>query len=168
MNKYFDNKINSLDELKKEYKRLAFLHHPDRGGLTEIMQEINNEYDKLFEQLKHIQNNETTANGEKKYKQTSEMSADYREVILKIIILDDVIIELCGSWLWLSGKTYTHRNILKEIGFDWSKSKKMWYWRPDAETSFFYRGRKTIDAIRKSFGSEIIQGGKLHSIGGAV
>ena len=42
--KYFNN-INSLDELKKEFRRLAMLHHPDRGGDTATMQAINPEFD---------------------------------------------------------------------------------------------------------------------------
>ena len=45
--KYFDG-VHTLDELKKEYRRLAMLHHPDRGGDTATMQAINAEYDQLF------------------------------------------------------------------------------------------------------------------------
>lgn len=45
--KYFTN-CRTLDELKKEYRRLAMLHHPDRGGDTETMKAINNEYDAVF------------------------------------------------------------------------------------------------------------------------
>ena len=44
---YFNN-IGTLDELKKEYKVLARLHHPDMGGNLEDMQKINAEFDKLF------------------------------------------------------------------------------------------------------------------------
>lgn len=49
--KYFAN-INSLDELKKEFRRLAMIHHPDRGGDVEAMKAINNEYDMMFPALK--------------------------------------------------------------------------------------------------------------------
>ena len=33
---YFKN-INSLAELKKEYRHLALENHPDKGGSTEMM-----------------------------------------------------------------------------------------------------------------------------------
>lgn len=45
--KYFSN-CRTLDELKKEYRRLAMLNHPDRGGDDETMKAINNEYDAVF------------------------------------------------------------------------------------------------------------------------
>ena len=49
--KYFNN-IHSLDELKKEFRRLAMLNHPDRGGDTATMQAINAEFEMLFPALK--------------------------------------------------------------------------------------------------------------------
>ena len=39
--KYF-NGVNTLDELKKEYRRLSKIHHPDCGGDEETMKAINN------------------------------------------------------------------------------------------------------------------------------
>lgn len=45
---YFQN-IHSLADLKKEYRRLAMLHHPDKGGDTALMQQVNTEFGKLFE-----------------------------------------------------------------------------------------------------------------------
>lgn len=40
---YFDH-CQTIEEIKVEYKRLASIHHPDKGGKLEIMQEINIEY----------------------------------------------------------------------------------------------------------------------------
>lgn len=47
MTKYFES-CKTLDELKKEFRRLALLHHPDVGGDTATMQAINAEFDRLF------------------------------------------------------------------------------------------------------------------------
>lgn len=49
--KYFAQ-CKNLEELKKEFRRLAMIHHPDRGGDVETMKEINNEYDMMFPVLK--------------------------------------------------------------------------------------------------------------------
>ena len=51
MTQYFQN-VKTLDELKKQYRRLAMKYHPDCGGDTAIMQQINAEHDALFEVLK--------------------------------------------------------------------------------------------------------------------
>ena len=45
--KYF-NGVSGLDELKKEYRRLSMINHPDRGGDIETMKAINAEHDELF------------------------------------------------------------------------------------------------------------------------
>ena len=45
---YFQN-IHSLADLKKEYRRLAMQNHPDKGGDTAIMQQVNTEFERLFE-----------------------------------------------------------------------------------------------------------------------
>lgn len=45
--KYLVN-VSSFEDLKAQYKRLAFKHHPDVGGSLEAMKELNNEYDILF------------------------------------------------------------------------------------------------------------------------
>jgi len=47
MSKYFKN-INSLEQLKNNYKELLKANHPDNGGDLETMQDINCEYDALF------------------------------------------------------------------------------------------------------------------------
>lgn len=43
--------VGSEEELKKEYKKLAMVYHPDRGGNTALMQELNLEYQQLKEQF---------------------------------------------------------------------------------------------------------------------
>jgi DnaJ-class molecular chaperone len=45
--KYLKN-IQSFEDLKEQFKKLAKANHPDMGGDAEIMKEINCEYDALF------------------------------------------------------------------------------------------------------------------------
>lgn len=43
---YFTDGIKTLDELRKQYRDLLKMYHPDNaGGSTEATQEINSEYD---------------------------------------------------------------------------------------------------------------------------
>lgn len=49
--KYFTN-CRTLDDLKKEFRKLCMIHHPDRGGDTATMAAINAEYEELFPVLK--------------------------------------------------------------------------------------------------------------------
>ena len=52
MKNYFNN-IQSLEELRKQYKELLKKYHPDNpDGSTEATQAINAEYDNLFKVLK--------------------------------------------------------------------------------------------------------------------
>ena len=50
--KYFKN-IKTLEELRKEYKRLVKENHPDNGGSVEAIKTINVEYEQLFKVLKN-------------------------------------------------------------------------------------------------------------------
>ena len=49
--KYYTT-CTTLDELKKEYRRLAMANHPDRGGDEATMKAINAEYDAVFPAFK--------------------------------------------------------------------------------------------------------------------
>lgn len=115
--KYFAN-IKTLDELKAQYRRLAMQYHPDRGGSTEIMQQINAEYERLHERLKAQHNAEAD-----EYHQTTETAAEFIEIINALIKLSGLVVELCGSWLWIGGETKAHKDELKAMGCRWSQKK---------------------------------------------
>lgn len=68
--KYFTT-AKTLDEAKTLYKKLALENHPDKGGDTLVMQEINAEFDEVFLFLKH------TAKKEAK-PVSPETSTDYK------------------------------------------------------------------------------------------
>ena len=42
MYKFFVPTPATLDELKAQYRKLAMMHHPDRGGDLDTMKAINN------------------------------------------------------------------------------------------------------------------------------
>ena len=69
MSKWFAN-ITSLDELRNQYKKLLIKYHPDNNhnlDTTDVMQEINSEYDQL---LNHFKDNHTNTQTETELKKT--------------------------------------------------------------------------------------------------
>ena len=113
----------SIEDVKQLYKKLAMLYHPDKGGDTLTMQQINAEYQQILKDKSFSFDNE-------------EQEKDfiiYPEVISKLIVLDQVLIELIGSWIWVSGNTYKHRETLKNAGLFFAPKKVMWYYRPSEE-----------------------------------
>ena len=75
---HFQN-ITSFAELKKQYRTLAIANHPDKGGDTKVMQEINVEFEKLYQIWEHCQPTTTTHTGyENDYNgATSKQYAEY-------------------------------------------------------------------------------------------
>ena len=81
---WFDNP-QTVEELKKQYKKLAFEHHPDRGGNAEHMKQINAEYGIVFERLKNIH---STSDG-KTYTARLDQSSPSDEIGKTVTILYD-------------------------------------------------------------------------------
>ena len=81
--KFFKD-VKSIEELKSQYKKLAFQHHPDRGGNTADMQQINNEYDEL---LKRVKNVHATVDGKTytKADEPADVPDNFRKIINAII-----------------------------------------------------------------------------------
>ena len=117
--KWFNNP-ETLEDLKKQYKKLAFQNHPDRGGKTSDMQEINAEYEALFSRLKdthkHAEGEFYTARTA-----TTETATEFMDIIEKLIHMEGIEIEVCGSWVWVTGDTRPHKEELKALSFRWQQ-----------------------------------------------
>ena len=155
--KFFQN-VDNIEDLKAEYRRLAMLHHPDRGGSTETMQKINAEYSRLFERLKDIHKS-TRPDGPRTYtaeQKTTETPEDFINICAELFKLDGIEVELCGRWLWIGGDTRRHKDRLKALGCKWSKNKEKWSWHFPEDAAMSYKGKKSwsMDRIRLQFGSE--------------
>lgn len=142
--KYFTN-VETLEQLKKEYRQLAKKYHPDISKIdnaTLHMQAINKEYDILFDQLKQIG---TTIK--------NETSATFKNIINDLIKYDNITIDIVGSWLWVYGKgTFKIKDQLKKHGFVWRRKRKKWSLGELTKKS--YKNNLTYNDIINKYGLE--------------
>jgi len=89
--------------------------------------------------------------------QTDEAKQDYIKFpeIISQIISFDVVIEICGNWIWLSGNTRKYKKQLKNTGFFYAHLKRMWYWRPNDYKSA-NKKPMSINMIRRKYGSDVV------------
>jgi len=151
MKTHYFSQCKTLQEVKKHYKNLSFIHHPDCGGDTAKMQEVNAEYESI---MKNPQFSFT-----EQPEEDQQEFMKYPEIINQLIGLHGIIIELIGNWIWLSGNTYYHRAQLKKIGFYFAPKKVMWYYRPP-EYKSVNKSPKTIEYIRTKYGSDVVESKK--------
>lgn len=126
----FFQSVTTLEELKKQYKKLAKKFHPDMGGNEKDFIALKDEYDKLFKELN----------------ETEELTDTYRNIIDRLIAFD-VEIEIIGTWVWITGNTFSVKGQLKELGFKWAAKKKAWYWH-EGEYKRVHKKNFTLDEIR--------------------
>lgn len=156
---YFKN-CQTLDEAKKLFWDLAKKHHPDKGGDTATFQEILNQ----FERFRPASENEKFTGEFEQWRAT-----EYAHILDKLIKIPAVTVEICGSWIWISGPTKQYKDLIKAIdpgetfrrGF--SRPKGMWYFSPKG-----YRKKSRreldIDEIRDLYGSQRVQKDERDSI----
>lgn len=151
--KWFQN-IETLKDLRKEYRRLVVQHHPDNGGSEDVIKEINSEYDILFKRMKEdYEHTDTYSNATDKQKQQYDWQKDVqiRNIILQLSRFKDITVEIIGVWIWVSN-CYEYRKQLKELGFRWARQKQMWYIHFDDYHKFSSRPAP-MSHIRAKYGS---------------
>ena len=158
--KYFKN-VESLEELRKQYKTLLKKYHPDCGGSEEATKEIIAEYEKLFSYLKandRFNKNDAKAKEEHEKKYNYKTDKAVREAIERIIRFAGLKIEIVGTWIYVTGNTYPYKEEIKNAHYWYSPSKKCWFW--GGSDSFEYNKKKrghTMERNRNKYGSEILE-----------
>ena len=150
--KYFSEAI-TLEDVKNIYKKLARQLHPDCNpgkDTTAAFQEMQKEYEAAFNRCKNIHMNK---DGETYEKETTETPEEFAAIINTLLKCQGLIIEMCGSWLWVTGNTKEHSETLKELHFRWSRNKGAWYFHFEP---YRKHSKKTMDlqSIREMYGSQ--------------
>ena len=159
MMKWFKT-AHSIEEVKRIYRRLCKEYHPDIHGAEteETMKQINAEYERAFNHFKNI--HESAEDSTKTYtssKETTETAAEFMNIINALIKCDGLEIDLVGRWIWLTGNTFSYKDIIKGLGFKWANKKKAWYWHKPEDISH-NRKEMSLDEIKALHGCETFTG----------
>lgn len=160
--KWFNQEdLKDVNTLRASYKRLLIKYHPDNNtqDTTGMMQEINAEYDLLFQKLK-----DTYEHSEDYEKQTDRQKQAYdwekdkqlRAIIAALSKFAGLEIELCGTWVYVRGETYPYRKELKVLGMNYNRQKKCWIIHFD-DYYKYHKKSVSMSHIRDKYGSVIIQ-----------
>ena len=152
MKRYFDH-CRTANDVKQTYKKLARDLHPDCNpgeDTTAEFQEMGRQYEAAWERCKNIH---TNAAGETYEKENTASASEYADLINALLHIPGLMIELCGSWLWITGNTYPARDQLKALGFRYSSKKQAWYFHSEPYRKRS-RGEKSMQDIRDMYGSE--------------
>lgn len=144
----FEPGTYSAAEIKKAYKAAAMKYHPDRNPAgAEMMKAVF----QAWEMLKDLEQ-ATAEDGESR-----DFGSALNDALNAIINCTGLDIEICGSWVWVSGDTLTHKDALKGAGYRWANAKKMWYFRDEKQKRSRRGGAWDMDKIRDTHGSDKIK-----------
>ena len=130
---YFKS-CKTIEDVKEVYRKLAKKLHPDCGGNAEEFKKMSAEYTTAYNRFKNIHRDQKTDQTEKtEYREYT--AEEFADIINKVIHLDGVEIEIVGTWVWLSGNTYPHRETIKAAGFFFSSKHKKWYFNGSTKKS---------------------------------
>ena len=145
--RYFSTARN-LDDVKKLFKQYARELHPDNGGDPEEFKIMMIDYTNVFNRFR--------AGLTPEQAKTAGTPEEFSDIINAVINLEGINIELCGSWIWITGNTYPVKDVLKKAGYYFATRKKAWYYHSDGWKK---HGREcSLDKIRALHGSVSVAG----------
>ena len=160
----------SKKEVKTAFHRACLKYHPDHNptGLK-IMQMVLQAWETL-------QKANFPIDCEEEINQTDlyDYGEEINAALNKIIKMTGIVIEVCGSWVWVSATKYEDRTFFcpprkfdpktkknipdDEIRFKWSRDKKCWYFHPRTQFSRKYgQNPFSMDKIKDKFGATTIK-----------
>ena len=147
------SQFSTVSEVKQAFKQYAFNLHPDRGGTHESFVEMQALY---LSKLKSLNGQTSTGFDKKehKYYYSEKVETEIMQKITELLNLkaQDLDIELCGVWLWVSGNTKAYKDKLKELSLKWHSKRSKWFYH--SKTNRKKRMSKmSFEQIRYAYGS---------------
>lgn len=149
------------DEIRAKYRKLAFEHHPDRGGDVRTMQAINAAYHDALKGLHRKQ-----FKGSSKDYYTYYYSRDKEDAVIaklrEVIALgmpDTVQIFLVGTWIWVMGTTKPFKDQLGKsgLGMTWNGKREAWQWHAGTKRRGRYNPKASTRSIFCAYGAEQVK-----------
>lgn len=133
--------IEGINEAKKIYKQLAKKLHPDVGGSDELFKMLNSIYTNILENGIYFSNE-------------FKFDLEIEKIISQILHYENILIEVVGSWVWVSGDTREIKEKLKELNFKWASKKKLWFY---GEMKGRNPNEKSMEDIKSKYGCETVR-----------
>lgn len=154
MNMQFFQGCHKVEQVKTEYRRQAFIYHPDRGGDLRVMQRLNEEY---LLKLASFDGSETNGEGGKtfKYSFKPDVEQGIMDKIGELLALrlgPTVEINLIGTWIWILGDTKPVKDKIKSVGCKWHSKRGCWYWQNDGYKRRY--SHKSLGALAAQYGCD--------------
>jgi len=152
MKQWFQNCSNEA-EIKSAYRAFAKEHHPDMGGDTATMQEINAQYESALK-FDYRRQGYDEAKAQARWEMDEEIARKAQEIIK---LSNELKVEVCGVWLWVTGNTRAYAAQLKTLACRWSPKKVAWYFRREIDGGRrFHTRHYSLEEIRAKYGSHAV------------
>lgn len=141
----------NLEGLKTAYKAYMRKYHPDINPNGLELCKLGNAANDFLIKTAHIwtiEDFETDKETDPAYNIAEEIDAIYRQINTLI----GIKITLSGVWLWVTGDTYQHKTLLKDLGFTWAGKKKAWSWKPEGKRKRYSKKEWEFDTIFAKYG----------------
>ena len=135
----------SAAEVQLRYDELSKVFN----GQDEMLRVIRTEYSTLMNVLTPVETEQPVENAEE-VKERATVAEKIKELQGKLNP-DGLHLEICGTFLWVTGKTYNVKDVLKELGFRYSANKMAWYYRKDEHRSS-NQSPIPLEVIREKYG----------------
>ena len=163
---FFEN-CADVDAARKRYYKLAQVYHSDTGaGDDDTMRIINDQFSAYVGRSAAADTIPALPAGVIALPEHCETpaavgeAAEYMTVIAALVSIPDIMVEIVGSWVWVSGDTKAHKDEIKAARLHFSGQRREWYWHPVDETKparRFRASKLSMDEIRDKYGCVMVK-----------